>query len=153
RRDAATAPTAASPGRRAWRRRWGAGVGALLLLAAVLWGFRMVSSRRAPVPAAAARLAGLPFHATGSAEGPGLGVGMVDLLTAALSDVGGISTVPSRTVLAGVRDMGDDPDILSLENGLRVGRSVGAGSVLTGAVTAFGTGVRLTAEIRDVTDG
>lgn len=150
-RDAA--PTVASPRRRVWRRRWGAGVGALLLLAAVLWGFRTVSSRRAPVPAAAARLAVLPFHATGSSEVRELGVGMVDLLTAALSDVGGISTVPSRTVLAGVRDVGDDPDVLSLENELRIGRNVGAGSVLTGAVIAFGTGVRLTAEIRDVADG
>ena len=147
------APAEGSGRTRAGRRRWGYAVAALLVIASGLWGMRMRVAARGPVPEAAERLAVLPFHATGSAEIREFGTGMVDLLTAALSDVGGISTVPSRTVLAAVRESGGDDGMLALDGALEVGRSLGAGSVLTGTATAFGETVRLTGEIRAVTGG
>lgn len=77
---------------------------------------------------------------------------MVDLLTAALSDVGGIRTVPARTVLARVREQGEDA-VIPLDVSLAIGRDVGAASVLFGSITAFGQNARLTAEIRSINGG
>jgi TolB-like protein len=103
------------------------------------------------VPEAATRLAVLPFHATGSDDVREFGIGMVDLLTTALSDVGGIRTVSSRTVLARTGAKGGAGP--TLDESLDIGRSLGAGSVLTGSITAFGEAVRLTAEIHAVDGG
>src|SRR5690606_8114398 len=83
----------------------------------------------AAVPDAATRLAVLPFHAAGPVEVHEVGRGMVDLLTPALNDVGGIHTVPARTVLARMPGEGQSP-LLPLDELLRVGRDVGAESVL-----------------------
>src|SRR5690606_983400 len=102
------------------------------------------------VPAAAERIAVMPFHATGSADVRELGVGMVDLLTAALSDVGPIRTVASRAVLARV---GSDAGALSLDALRDAARDVGAASLLTGSITAFESRVQLSAELRDVASG
>jgi tetratricopeptide (TPR) repeat protein len=131
-------------------RAWAASLAVLLLVTAGLWGLG-ARSMRSSVPAAAERLAVLPFHASGSSEVRELGIGMVDLLTTALSDVGGISTVSSRTVLARVRR--DAADALSLEHSIDVGRQVGAGAVLVGGVTGFGSSIRLSAEIHAVDSG
>jgi len=104
------------------------------------------------VPEAASHLAVLPFRASGSGEVREFGVGVVDLLSTALSDVGGIRTVPSRTVFATLGRSGE-PGTLTLEEELALGRALGAGSILTGGVTAFGANVRLAAEIREVERG
>jgi TolB-like protein len=135
--------------RRAVSRRWAVAVTVFAVVAAGLWGF---GSRVAggSVPVAAERLAVLPFHATGPAEVRELGVGMVDLLTTALSDVGGIRTVASRSILA--RAGRGDAAELDLVTSLDIGRQLGAGSVLIGGVVAFGANLRLTAEIYDVAD-
>jgi TolB-like protein len=138
---------AAKPAPRPGTRRWVTGLIALVLIASGLWAYR---AKAGALPPAAERLAVLPFHATGSAEVREFGVGMVDLLTAALSDVGGIRTVASRSVLARVRAADTD---LTEETALAIGRDLGAGSVLTGSVTSFGANVRLTAELREVTKG
>lgn len=140
----------ATHARRAGTRRWAVTLAALLVVAAGLWGF---GSRVAggSIPVAAERLAVLPFHATGSAEVRELGVGMVDLLTTALSDVGGIRTVASRSVLA--RAGRGDAAELDLATSLDIGRQLGAGSVLIGGVVAFGANIRLTAEIHDIIAG
>lgn len=137
--------------RRSTRRRWAAAAAALFLTAGGLWAFRSRLEAR-PVPAAAERVAVLPFHATGSPEVRELSVGMVDLLTPALSDVGGIRTVASRTVLARLHSTSGH-DELPLSKALEVGRSLGAGSVLIGSVTGFGSNVRLAAELRGVDGG
>ena len=135
------------PGRRGTR-GWAAAVLVLFVVAVGLWAFRARLSG-GPVPAAATRLAVLPFQATGSAEVREYGVGMVNLLSAALSDVGGIRTVPSQTVLA--RAAGGD--VLTLEDHLAVGAALDAGSVLTGTITAFGASVRINGVIRVVPTG
>jgi TolB-like protein len=147
----AAEPAIAAPVRPAGRTRrfrWAAAVVVFCALASGMWGFRTHLSGNS-VPAAATHMAVLPFHATGSAEARELGIGMVDLLTAALSDVGGIHTIPGRTVLARIRSDYGDADV-AIDNTLELGRRLGAGSVLTGSITAFGSQVRLTAEIRSV---
>jgi TolB-like protein len=150
RRKAAVLATATSAAHAhlSGRRRWAVALGALVVLTAGLWGF---GSRVAggSVPVAAERLAVLPFHATGPGDVRELGIGMVDLLTTALSDVGGIRTVASRSVLA--RAGRGDAAELDLATSLDIGRQLGAGSVLIGGVVAFGSEIRLTAEIYDVT--
>jgi hypothetical protein len=90
--------TGAPRRRRRGTKRWLATTLGLAVLAAGLWSFRSRLSA-GDVPEAATRLAVLPFHATGSDDVREFGIGMVDLLTTALSDVGGIRTVSSRTVL------------------------------------------------------
>jgi TolB-like protein len=124
----------------------------VFLLAAGLWAVRS-GTVRASVPVAAERIAVFPFNATGSAEVREFGVGMVDLLSTALNDVGGIRTVASRSVFARLdgeqRTGGDVP----LETAYAIGRELGAGSVLTGSVTPFGTDVRMAAELRDALSG
>jgi TolB-like protein/tetratricopeptide (TPR) repeat protein len=129
--------------------RWATATVAFVVIALGLWAFgaRVTGGT---VPAAAERIAVLPFHATGSDEVREFGVGMVDLLSAALSDVGPIRTVASRSVLARV---GGGPAPLSVEAALVVGRELGAGSVLTGSITAFGGDARLIGELRDVRSG
>ena len=131
--------------RRPGTRQWLVALLAFTVVAGGLWAFRSGAAGGA-VPEAATRLAVLPFHATGSAEVQEFGTGMVDLLTTALSDVGGIRTVSSRTVLARLGRR----DAPGLDQSLEIGRALGAGSVLTGSVTAFGAAVRLTAEIHAV---
>ena len=139
-------------GRRSWRRgtrRWAVALVSLCVVALGMWAF----GARWPagdVPPAAERIAVLPFHATGATEVQDFGAGMVDLLSAALGDVGPIRTVPSRTVLARVRDSDGE---WSLEDALLTGRDLGAGAVLTGSITAFERDVRVIAEIHEVASG
>jgi tetratricopeptide (TPR) repeat protein/TolB-like protein len=129
-------------------RRWALALTAVLSLSLVLWAF---GTRAAgDVPVAAERIAVLPFHATGSAEVRELGIGMVDLLSAALSDVGPIRTVASRTILARV---GEHGTTLSLEAARAAARDVGAGSMLTGSITSFAGQAQLRAELRAVATG
>ncbi|HSJ30497.1 MAG TPA: hypothetical protein VK933_03625 [Longimicrobiales bacterium] len=152
--DAATAAgdSLAGDGRRSWRRgtrRWAVALVSLCVVALGLWAF----GARWPagdVPPAAERIAVLPFHATGAPDVQEFAVGMVDLLSAALGDVGPIRTVASRTVLARVRDSEGE---WSLDDALTTGRDLGAGAVLTGSITAFGRDVRVIAEIHEVVSG
>lgn len=129
--------------------RWATATVAFVVIALGLWAFGARAAGSA-VPPAAERIAVLPFHATGTDEVREFGVGMVDLLSAALSEVGPIRTVASRSVLARV-GAGTGP--LSMEAALGIGRDLGAGSVLTGSITVFGGDARLIAELREVRSG
>lgn len=145
--DAVAAGASGRLGRRGTR-RWAAAVVVLFAVAVGLWAFRSRLSG-GPVPEAATRLAVLPFQATGSEEVREYGVGMVNLLSAALSDVGGIRTVPSQTVLARV----DGGSVPTLEDQLALGAALDAASVLTGTITTFGGNVRINGAIRVVPTG
>jgi TolB-like protein len=129
-------------------RRWAVALFAVLALSLGAWwaGGRF----GAPVPAAATHIAVLPFHATGSDAARELGTGLVDLLSAAMDDVAGIRTVNSRSVLARAPSAGAGP--LALDDALDLGRRLGAGSILTGSITAVAGRVRLIAEIRSARD-
>jgi eukaryotic-like serine/threonine-protein kinase len=123
-------------------------VGAAILLVAGVAGTLLLRPRHAgPVAPEAEVIAVLPFRASGA----GLEVmseGMVDLLARDLDAVGGVRTVDPRTVLRRWRRIrGGGAD---LSDALKVGREVGAGSVLTGSVVEAGSQVRLDAELRSV---
>src|SRR5690606_34576872 len=96
-------------------------------------------------------IAVLPFSASGSGVDV-LGEGLVDLLSANLNEVSLIRTINPRTTLhefnANARD-----GSLDLEGQLRVGRNVGAGSVLVGSLVSTGSEVRINAELYSVETG
>lgn len=93
----------------------------------------------------AGTIAVLPFTTSGATVAD-YGVGMVDLLSPALDEIGGIRTVSARTVLNrwNERSAGG---VLDLPRSLDLGRELGAGSVLLGSVASLGPSVRLQAEL------
>lgn len=98
-----------------------------------------------PLRPGAEVIAVLPFNATG----PGvelLGEGLVDLLSANLNEVGLLRTINPRTTLHQFDEVAGGGSI-DLAGQLRVGRNVGAGSVLIGSVFSTGSEVRITAEL------
>jgi serine/threonine-protein kinase len=123
-------------------------VGASILLVAGLAATLLLRSRHeGPVAPEAEVIAVLPFRASGVGLEV-MGEGMVDLLARDLDAVGGVRTVDPRTVLSRWRRVGGGG--ADLPQALKVGREVGAGSVLTGSVVEAGGRVRLDAELRSV---
>ena len=123
-------------------------IGASILLVAGLAATLLVRSRHeGPVAPEAEVIAVLPFRASGAGLEV-MGEGMVDLLARDLDAVGGVRTVDPRTVLSRWRRIGGGGADLS--QALKVGREVGAGSVLTGSVVEAAGRVRLDAELRSV---
>ena len=123
-------------------------IGASILLVAGLAATLLLRSRHeGPVAPEAEVIAVLPFRASGAGLEV-MGEGMVDLLARDLDAVGGVRTVDPRTVLSRWRRIGGGGADLS--QALKVGREVGAGSVLTGSVVEAGGRVRLDAELRSV---
>ena len=122
--------------------------GTLILLAGSVAAALLLRARHGgPVAPEAEVIAVLPFRASGTGVDV-MGEGMVDLLARDLDAVGGVRTVDPRTVLSRWRRVGGGGADLSAA--LKVGREVGAGSVLTGSVVAAGDRVRLDAELRSV---
>jgi TolB-like protein len=90
----------------------------------------------------------LPFTASGPSVEL-LGEGLVDLLSTNLDEVGAIRTINPRAVLYRWRQAAAGGS-LDQEGALRVGRAVGAGSVLLGSVVEAAGTVRLSAQLLDV---
>jgi eukaryotic-like serine/threonine-protein kinase len=123
-------------------------IGASILVVAGLAATLLLRSRHEGLVAPEAEvIAVLPFRASGAGLEV-MGEGMVDLLARDLDAVGGVRTVDPRTVLSRWRRIGGGGADLS--QALKVGREVGAGSVLTGSVVEAGGRVRLDAELRSV---
>jgi tetratricopeptide (TPR) repeat protein/TolB-like protein len=102
---------------------------------------------RHTVEPAAENLAVLPF----STSGPGVAYlreGMVDLLSTNLSGVGGIRAVDPRTVLRDAPRAGRDGG--GLDEAIRLGRRLGAGSVVLGSAVEAGGRVRLAADFYSI---
>ncbi|HKU63324.1 MAG TPA: protein kinase [Gemmatimonadales bacterium] len=102
---------------------------------------------RHTVEPAAENLAVLPF----TTSGPGVGYlreGMVDLLSTNLTGVGGIRAVDPRTVLRDAPK--SDHDAGGLDQAIRVGRRLGAGSVVLGSAVGTGDRVRLAADFYSI---
>ncbi|MCL7972536.1 MAG: tetratricopeptide repeat protein [marine benthic group bacterium] len=110
----------------------------------------------APVEAvageAAEGIAVVPFTVRGE-ELELFRVGMVDLLSTNLDDVGGYRTIDSRTVMARWNEAVAEGEIADLATRLKVARAAGARYVIDGTVLAIGTDVRLAADVYDVTTG
>lgn len=96
-------------------------------------------------------IAVLPFNASGAGVDV-LGEGLVDLLSANLNEVGLVRTINPRTTLHEFSQVaaGGSTD---LQGQLRIGRNVGAGSVLVGSLVSTGTEVRITADLYSVETG
>jgi len=122
---------------------------AALLLSAV--AFAVVV--RAPGTAGAVKpgaevLAVMPFTVTGTA---GLtSEGFVDLLSRNLDGVGGIRTVDPRTVLYRWEQRPSESALDPNGTAVQIGRSVRAGSVLTGSVTVVSDEIVISADVRPV---
>ncbi|MDX1579387.1 MAG: hypothetical protein R3266_12950, partial [Gemmatimonadota bacterium] len=97
-------------------------------------------------------IAVLPFTVQGESVSE-LREGMVELLGTNLDGAGGLRTIDSRTVMARFREHvrdGDDPDF---ETARRIASAAGARYLLTGSAVAIGAGVRMSAQIHDVSSG
>jgi TolB-like protein/tetratricopeptide (TPR) repeat protein len=123
--------------------------GVLLLLGTGAWFARPYVVP--PVRAGADVIAVLPFSATGP-NVELLGEGLVDLLSANLNEVGPIRAINPRTTLHQYNQLAQNGSI-DLAGQLRVGRNVGAGSVVVGSVVSTGNEVRITAELYSVETG
>ena len=150
--DMAAFTEAMQSGRRAATGRWvrrravllGAFIAAVAAGAGAWLGTRF---GRHTVEPAAENLAVLPF----STSGPGMAYlreGMVDLLSTNLSGVGGIRAVDPRTVLRDAPKA--DRDAGGLDEAIRLGRRLGAGSVVLGSAVGTGDRVRLAADFYSI---
>ena len=117
------------------------------LFGMVLWWLK---PRDRVVTRGAEVIAVLPFTTSGRGANY-LAEGIVDLLAINLGEVDAIRTANSRIVFRLHRDAGR-PGGADLPAALALARSVGAGSVLTGSVTARGADLELSAELHR-TDG
>jgi eukaryotic-like serine/threonine-protein kinase len=125
-------------------------LGVLLLLGGGAWLARPHVLKGA-VLAGADVIVVLPFQASGAGVEL-LGEGLVDLLSTNLDEVGAIRTVNPRTTLHQYRQHAVNGSI-DLDGALRVGRAVGAGSVLLGSVVSAGGEARVSAELHAVDGG
>ena len=80
-------------------------------------------------------------------------VGMVDLLSTSLDDVGGYRTIDSRTVMARWNEAVPEDEDADLATIIEVADRTGARYVITGSALAIGADIRLAADVYDVASG
>lgn len=102
---------------------------------------------------AAAGIAVVPFSVTGGEELALWREGMVDLLATNLDGMGGFRTIDSRTVMARWRDrVGADP-APDLRMSLEAATGTGARYAVVGTLVGNPAGIRLSADLYDLSDG
>jgi tetratricopeptide (TPR) repeat protein len=144
-----------------WGRAIMGGVAALgtLFLGTVAWV--LVTGRPAPgfgpsnlgADEAAAGLAILPFSVTGGDELDLWREGMVDILSTNLDGMGGFRAIDSRTVMARWRERVGDDGTPDLRTALEVAGSTGARYGVVGNLVGNPGGVRLAADVYDLSSG
>ena len=102
---------------------------------------------------AAAGIAVVPFSVTGGEELSLWREGMVDLLSTNLDGMGGFRTIDSRTVMARWGERVADEGIPDLRTALEVGAETGARYGVVGALVGNPAGIRLTADLYDLSNG
>jgi tetratricopeptide (TPR) repeat protein len=131
-------------------RRMVAAAAAVVVVAGGGWLARAALSGAAPADAPAAAVAVLPFRVTGAAGDLAyMREGMVDLLTAVLSERAGMTTVSPRLLLRELRDgneLADGVDAESL-------RRLGAARYVTGEVVGRADRLTITAALHDAQGG
>lgn len=140
-----------------WARALAGGVAAFLLLFGFAGLYVVVQDRgesffvRSAEASVAPGIAVLPFAVSGS-DADVWREGMMDLLSTNLDGVGGLRTIHARTVLARWRErsLGEAAD---LDQVLDAARATGARLALVGSAVAFGSDVRLRAELFDLEGG
>lgn len=102
---------------------------------------------------AAAGIAVVPFEVTGGEDLKLWREGMVDLLATNLDGMGGFRTIDSRTVLAQWRDRVPGEEMPDLRTALEAAARTGARYAVVGAMVGNPAGVRLSADIYDLSNG
>jgi tetratricopeptide (TPR) repeat protein len=147
--DLTTAPQMARP----WSKRgWWVAIPALVVaVVAILYWWSSRDTVPLDGPASSDVLVVAPFTVRGNPDLAYLGEGIVDLMSARLDGIDGMTTVDPRVVLARVREDGIDP--AAPQAGAAIARSVGAGRYVTGDVLEVGGRVTLTAALHRVDEG
>jgi tetratricopeptide (TPR) repeat protein len=114
---------------------------------------RLVGPEEAGADVAAAGIAVVPFAVTGGEDLNLWREGLVDVLTTNLDGMGGFRTIDSRTVLAQWRDQVGDADSPDLRTSLQVAARTGARYGLVGALVGNPAGIRVSAELFDLSSG
>jgi TolB-like protein len=118
------------------------GLAAMVVLVVAAGTWLAVRLRGPAVTPSASVIAVLPIFAGGSDTAlTRLGQDVVILLSSNLDGVGGIRTVDARSVFSGTQDYSRSAQYPG--NAARIGRHLGAGSVVSGALTRVGADVRL----------
>lgn len=102
---------------------------------------------------AATGIAVVPFAITGGEDLELWREGMVDLLATNLDGMGGFRTIDSRTVMARWREQVPDDLEPELRTSLQVAASTGARYAVVGTVVGNPAGIRLSADLYDVSGG
>lgn len=143
-----------------WGRAIGGGIVALSLLfggaglyVGLTGGPGVLGPQELGAGEAAAGIAVVPFTITGGEDLELWREGMVDLLATNLDGMGGFRTIDSRTVMARWHEQvpqGQEPE---LRTSLRVAASTGARYAVVGSVVGNPAGIRVSADLYDVSDG
>lgn len=144
-----------------WGRAILGGVVALSLLFGGAGAYVLVTGTRAPgfgpaelgADVAAAGIAVVPFNVTGGADLDLWREGMVDVLSTNLDGMGGFRAIDSRTVMARWRERVDGDAAPELRTALEVAGSTGARFGLVGNLVGSPAGVRLSADVYDLSTG
>ena len=141
--DALTAPVSETVQRRRVlpQSRWArAGLAAVAAVVIAGGSWLTVRLRGPAVTPSASVIAVLPIFTGGSDTAlTRLAQNVVILLSSNLDGVSGIRTVDARSVFSGTQDYSQS----ALDNAARIGRRLGAGSVVSGTLTRLGADVRL----------
>lgn len=78
---------------------------------------------------------------------------MVSLLSTGLDGAGGLRAIPDRTVFAAWKQRNQQQAGASTEEALLVAREIGARYAVVGSAVALGSGLRLTADVREANAG
>ncbi len=144
-----------------WGRAILGGVVALCLLFGGAGAYVLLTGVRAPgfgpveagADEAATGIAIVPFNVTGGSDLDLWREGMVDVLSTNLDGMGGYRTIDSRTVMARWRERVGDETTPDLRTSLEVAGSTGARYGLMGNLVGNPGGVRINADIYDLSTG
>lgn len=144
-----------------WGRTILGGVVSLSVLFGVAGIYVLLTGGRAPgfgpveagADEAAAGIAVLPFSVTGGADLDLWREGMVDVLSTNLDGMGGYRTIDARTVMARWNERTDAAGALDLRSSLEVAGATGARFGLVGNLVGNPGGVRVAADVYDLSTG
>lgn len=142
-----TGAAAATRESRRWK-RLAIALPLLLVAAGAVWVTIFGAPGRV-VLSGAETIAVMPFSTSGAAA-DGLGEGIVDLLAGNLDGVGPIRAIEPRSILREWRRRVKPGEAFDVDDALSVGRTLKAGSVLTGSIVATGGTARLLAQLLDM---
>lgn len=121
------------------------------LYVALTGGRPILGPQEAGADVAAAGIAVVPFDITGGDDLDLWREGMVDLLATNLDGMGGFRTIDARTVMAEWREWVSDEETPDLRTALAAAAETGARFAVVGAMVGNPAGVRLSADVYDLT--